>query len=138
MRETLWYLAQLAAAAIAESLADNRRYEGKRCIMFWSASHRPQSHVNGTARVTPGDMLTAIAVLRAGEVLERYLGYADCRICGQTLGTKDLTAFDFVWPEGAEHYIMVHGVWVPGMDELLAAVKSGVQRKSTPRSFGSF
>lgn len=123
MKETFIYLAQLVMGTIAEKVADERRYSGKHKLMFWSNTHRPKDYVSGTARVAPGDVLTAIAVLRSGEVFERWMGFAECRICGETLGTKDMTAFDFVWPEKAEHYIEVHGVWAPGLDHLVAAAR---------------
>lgn len=124
MRYLLGYLAQLGLAALVERAADRQRYAGKHLVMFWSNTHRPQDYSGGTACVSPSDVLTALAVMRSGEVLESYMGWADCRICGATLGTKDMTAFDFVWPERAEHYIEVHGVWAPGMDELVAAARS--------------
>ena len=130
MRSLLGYFVQLAATTVAERLEDERRYAGKHKLMFWSLTHRPQDFVDGAgiARVPPGDVLTAIAVLRSGEVFESWMGWADCRICGAHLGTKDMTAFDFVWPERAEHYIEAHGVWAPGMAELVHATKTKTRR----------
>lgn len=49
------------------------------------------------------------------------MGWANCRICGAQLGSGDLTAFGFVWPERAEHYVLAHGVWTPECEQLLRA-----------------
>lgn len=123
MKASLLYLAQLVISTLGERISDNRRYAGKHMLMFWSHTRRPQDYANKTTFVAPGDVLTAIAVMRSGEVLERWMGWAECRICGETLGTKDMTAFDFVWPEKAEHYIEAHGVWAPGVEQLVASAK---------------
>lgn len=64
------------------------------------------------------------AVLAQGVVLERYMGHANCRICGLELGSADLTGWGFMWPEKAEHYILVHLVWTPDCDRLLQAVRT--------------
>ena len=47
------------------------------------------------------------------------MGFANCRICGANLGSRDVTAFGFVWPEKAEHYILDHDVWTPDCMRLL-------------------
>lgn len=63
-----------------------------------------------------------------GDVLMGYFGWADCRMCGERLGTRDLFGHGFVWPEKADHYILNHHVWTPGCDELLAAVRRARRR----------
>jgi hypothetical protein len=60
-----------------------------------------------------------------GEVLMGYMGWSDCRICNERLGTRDLFGYGFIWPEKAEHYILNHNVWTPDCDALLAAVRRG-------------
>jgi hypothetical protein len=50
------------------------------------------------------------------------MGWASCRLCGANLGSRDMTAFGFVWPEKAEHYVVVHDVWTPECAALLKAV----------------
>lgn len=56
-----------------------------------------------------------------------YMGWANCRICGEKLGTRDMFGHGFVWPERAEHYVVRHNVWTPGCDRLLVAIrKAGV------------
>lgn len=52
-----------------------------------------------------------------------YLGWANCRICGERLGTRDLFGNGFVWPEGANHYVLIHKVWTKECDEMLAAIR---------------
>lgn len=58
-----------------------------------------------------------------GNVLMGYMGFAECRICGERLGTRDLFGYGFIWPEKAEHYILVHKVWTPDCSEMLKAVR---------------
>jgi hypothetical protein len=52
-----------------------------------------------------------------------YMGWANCRICGEKLGTRDMFGYGFVWPERAEHYLLSHNVWTTGCDRLLVAVR---------------
>ncbi len=63
-----------------------------------------------------------------GDVWMSYLGWADCRMCGQRLGTRDLFGYGFVWPERAEHYVLDHRVWTPECDEMLAAVRRSFRK----------
>jgi hypothetical protein len=63
-----------------------------------------------------------------GDVLMGYMGWADCRICGDRLGTRDLFGHGFVWPEKADHYVLVHKVWTKECDEMLAAVRRARRR----------
>lgn len=53
-----------------------------------------------------------------GGVLMGYMGWADCRICGDRLGTRDFFGHGFVWPEKADHYVLEHDVWTPECAEL--------------------
>lgn len=62
--------------------------------------------------------------LANGTMFMSYMGWADCRICGAELGTRDMTGWGFLWPEKAEHYILEHDVWTPGCSRLLAAIRS--------------
>ncbi len=61
----------------------------------------------------------AAHLLATGKVLDRCLGYADCRMCGVQLGCADLGGWGHLWPEKAEHYVLEHDVWVPGLDRLI-------------------
>ena len=58
-----------------------------------------------------------------GDTLMSYFGYATCRICGAQLGSKDMFGHGFVWPEGADHYVINHKVWTRECDEMLVAVR---------------
>lgn len=58
-----------------------------------------------------------------GDVLTSYLGWADCRICGTQLGTRDFFGHGFIWPEKAEHYVLKHDVWTPECAELLSVLQ---------------
>jgi hypothetical protein len=73
----------------------------------------------------------ATAGYPGGDVLMGYMGWADCRICGERLGTRDLFGYGFVWPEKAEHYVLSHKVWTPDCDLMLAAVRRA-QMKGLP------
>lgn len=118
------WLAALATV-IAGAVAMRRRASAPtREIMFWSESSPPSKFAGRLRDVPPGDALLAISVLRAGRPVQAYLGWADCRICGATLGTQDMGALGFVWPEKAEHYVEAHEVWTPELGELVAAAKT--------------
>lgn len=58
-------------------------------------------------------------LLASGKVIESYFGYAECRMCGAQLGSRDFGGWDHLWPEKAEHYVLEHDVWVPGLDRLI-------------------
>lgn len=83
---------------------------------------QPQDRVNTT--IARADRVALAHALAHGEVLESYLGWADCRICGVQLGTKDLMGWGFMWPEKAEHYILEHDIWTPDCTRLLAAIRT--------------
>jgi hypothetical protein len=67
--------------------------------------------------------LRAPAGFSGGDVLMSYMGWADCRMCGRRLGTRDFFGYGFVWPEMADHYVLDHKVWTPECDEMLAVVR---------------
>jgi len=97
-------------------------------IMFWNDGpfivNRPHTRM-GYAQLyaSPEDRQLVIETLKRGAVRDAYLGWADCRICGARLGTKDLTGYGLVWPEKCEHYVEAHDVWTEGLDRLLKAIK---------------
>lgn len=98
-----------------------------RPMMYWGTGpgERPQDLVD--ARVPPWAREAIAFVLANGVDAHpgiQAMGWADCRICGAALGSRDLTRFGFVWPEKADHYLVKHGVWTPECDELLLAVLS--------------
>ena len=90
---------------------------------------QPRDHVREDVSRADREELGRVLQLRSststigGDVLMGYMGWADCRICGERLGTRDLFGYGFVWPEKAEHYVLVHGVWTKECDDMLAAVR---------------
>lgn len=107
-------LSATAADSDRHSVHDARRWG--RPIFFWiDGEDEPRDHVRRVPRV---DRKALAEVLAAGRVLARYRGMARCRICGERLGSQTLGAHGFVWPQRAEHYVMVHSVWPPGATEL--------------------
>ena len=90
---------------------------------------QPRDHVReGVLRADREELarslqLRSITSPFGGAVLMSYMGYAECRICDKRLGTRDLFGHGFVWPEKAEHYVLVHGVWTKECDDMLAAVR---------------
>jgi len=90
---------------------------------------QPRDHVRDDVPRADREELARALQLRSaehpggGDVLMGYMGWADCRICGERLGTRDLFGHGFVWPEKAEHYVLVHGVWTKECGEMLAAIR---------------
>lgn len=92
------------------------RESGKE-ILFWSDDHRPEDYQNCVLNVSEEKITRVVEALQAGTTLESYKGWADCRICGEHLGSADVGGHGFVWPQLAEHYIVEHGVWTPDLDK---------------------
>lgn len=98
---------------------------------------QPKDHVRHDVPWTDREELSRALQLRSptgilgGDVLMSYMGWANCRMCGQQLGTRDFFGYGFVWPEMADHYIRNHKVWTPECDEMLAVVRRAL-RKSVP------
>jgi len=88
-------------------------------ILFWAdiPGHRPQDFVRSDVPEGVRDFL--VHVLIEGESVASYKGSAKCRMCSATLGSDDLSAYGFIWPQGAEHYIMEHAVWTPECELLI-------------------
>lgn len=96
-------------------------------MLYWGGAvgERPQDHVRHDVPKVARQSLAV--VLQHGEDAHpemQAMGWASCRICGANLGSRDLTAFGYVWPEKAEHYILTHDVWTPECTALLQAVSS--------------
>lgn len=51
--------------------------------------------------------------LRRGFVARAYLGTSTCRLCGDDVGSLELSDGVYIWPEGLAHYVDVHGVRLP-------------------------
>ena len=52
--------------------------------------------------------------LRRGKVARAFLGRSRCRLCGVDAGSLELSDGVFIWPEGLVHYVVDHGVRLPG------------------------
>ncbi len=88
-------------------------------ILYWTATEPPHKFVRDD--VPDRSRRQLALVLKNGERVHAWMGWAECRICGAELGTQCLGALGFQWPQKAEHYILEHGVWTPGCAELLDA-----------------
>lgn len=75
--------------------------------------------INRTQRETVIDYLASATVARS------YLGAASCRLCGDTIGSTELSDGTYLWPEGLAHYIARHGVWLP--EDFLDHVEARLQ-----------
>jgi hypothetical protein len=51
--------------------------------------------------------------LSSGSFGRAYMGYSECRICGQQNGAGEFTDGTYVWPEGLLHYVRTHDVRPP-------------------------
>lgn len=60
--------------------------------------------------------------LTHGLIAGSWAGIAKCRICKTSLGFRDLSDGVFVWPEGLDHYVLVHAVRLP--EEFLLHINS--------------
>jgi hypothetical protein len=92
-------------------------------ILFWERvpGKRPQDFVRSD--IAAQDRQSLAHVLAHGAVLISYMGWADCRICGEALGSQDLAGFGFFWPQKAEHYVLQHNVWTLDCSLLLSAAR---------------
>jgi len=90
---------------------------------------QPRDHVRrDVPRLDREELASALqlrspAAPKGGDVLMSYMGWADCRICGERLGTCDLFGNGFIWPEKAEHYVLRHDVWTKECSEMLAVLR---------------
>ena len=91
-------------------------------MLYWgrAAGARPHDHVrHDIPAVSRRQVALILQHGRDAHPSTQAMGWADCRICGTALGSGDRTAFGFVWPEKAEHYVLVHDVWTEDCTRLL-------------------
>lgn len=91
-------------------------------LLYWSASEPPHRFVRED--VPAADRAAVISALASGQPLLFMMGYAQCRICNTTLGSCDMLTHGMIYPQRAEHYLLEHGVWTSGCDELLRRVRA--------------
>ena len=99
---------------------------------FAGMVQRMQQSNKASHRMAADQAATVVAHLQQGREHRAYKGWANCRICGAKLGTRDMTNVLCVWPEGAEHYISAHGVWTPEHTWLAAVLMGRVDPRTRP------
>jgi hypothetical protein len=98
---------------LADTLPKGVGYWGSGVGQGLAALSRPE------ALVRPGwqlqDRERIVAYLAAGIVCAGWCGLAVCRFaeCVRLLGSCDLTDGMWIWPQGLEHYLIVHEVCLP-------------------------
>ncbi len=68
--------------------------------------------VLGPARYDDG----VLRYLERGLVAKSFMGFSVCRCCARadgTMGTRDLTDGEWVWPQGLAHYVREHSLPLP-------------------------
>lgn len=111
-------------------------------IFYWYADYDPlkfagniakmQSSRDARARAMAEYAPQVVAHLQQGREYRRNEGAALCRICGEQLGTADLTNTFVAWPQGTEHYISAHGVWTPEHSWLAGVVVGRIDPRQPP------
>jgi hypothetical protein len=98
-------------------------------IGYWSEPAAPADRSRGwpdpqelTGERSPDDRGAVVAYLRRGTVFRHFSGRAECRICGDALGTQELTDGVWAWPDGLDHYVERHGVRLP--EDFVAAARA--------------
>lgn len=102
---------------------DVPEFDLARKILFWSDERRPQSFEDLALDLEPSVVLTAVRQLQDPFAFLSYRGSAGCRICGRMLGFRTYYRNGFAWPESAEHYVLEHGVWTPGLTALVESAR---------------
>jgi len=85
-------------------------------IGYWVSTrepHWPDPHALVDATLDEDDRLDTADYLKRGWVARAYMGNSDCRICGITAGSLELTDGTYIWPEGLTHYVEEHFVRLP-------------------------
>ena len=91
-------------------------------ILFWGDKPGERPHDFVREDIPRGDRQRLAQALRTGREVASYRGWANCRICGAHLGSRDMGGRGFVWPEKADHYLIEHDVWTPGCQALFDAL----------------
>ena len=91
-------------------------------LLYWRLWSHPRLFIRSD--ISEADRAEVIAALKAGRPLVVYMGFARCRICGETLGVSDMIANGMLFPQKAEHYVREHRVWTRGCDELLRRIRA--------------
>lgn len=75
---------------------------------FWSDTYRPADHLDPTWRGP--ERAACLRFIRAGTRTHLSKGWAECRICGEKLGSSDLLlpGGHYVCPDRFDHYLRKH------------------------------
>lgn len=97
-------------------------------IFFWDDTHKPQDFI--VSGIPALKRFALAGVLARGKMIASYRGIALCRMpnCKEGLGSQDWAAYGYKFPNGCEHYVLKHGVWLPDCDDLLEAALSELRR----------
>jgi hypothetical protein len=91
-------------------------------LLYWSRWSPPRLHIRDG--VPEADRATVIDALASGQVVFRYMGYANCRICRIVLGSCDMETHGMIYPQKSQHYLEKHRVWTRECDELLRCIRA--------------
>ena len=104
------------------------RFSHLRPILYWKEvrdgsviKDGPDPHDFTNVAVDQRRCERVVYVIASAPSVEAWRGWANCRICGAHLGSHDLAAFGFIFPEFSEHYLIKHGLWMPELDDLYEA-----------------
>ena len=95
-----------------EVWAHSRRVQELPGMGYWGEGDRKAEILSHVASMTITELCSVIAYMKAADYGIGWRGYAGCRLCGETLGTRCMVTPDFKWrfPEKWEHYIEKHGI----------------------------
>lgn len=111
-------------------------------LFYWYDDYDPAQYMgvlpkmqqspNPQHRAVAESAAALVAHMQQGRTQVEYEEPAHCRICGEPLGTQDLTNTFVAWPQGSEHYITAHGVWTPQHSWLAGVVLGRVDPRAKP------
>jgi hypothetical protein len=110
------------AEIIKRSQIERAVVNDKPRLLYWSGSRPPHLYVRD--EVPEADRGAVVDALASGQVVVRYMGYANCRICKIVLGSCDMLTHGMIYPQKAEHYLEMHRVWTRECDELLRRIRA--------------
>ena len=85
-------------------------------IGYWRGEHAPtwpDPHRFVDPSWNPSERDNVVDHLHRGFVARAYLGMSSCRLCGEAVGSLELSDGVFIWPEGLAHYVEAHELRLP-------------------------
>jgi len=98
---------------------------GKKLICFWASKINDESKLPWPRQdmfMGNNEELEKVAsYLDNGKIINHYMRYSSCRLCGEDLGASDCSDGTYVWPSKCSHYLRKHRIFLPGdfMDHVL-------------------